>query len=118
MDQKSKDRHRCIVCGMMGLPRLVEGRKVKCKYCGQVHTVHFTANGNLMLTDDRFSNLIQKGGRRNMNNQERFEELMSIAADRPGWSELMNYIQKSDFYTAPASSRFHLAAPEDCCSIP
>lgn len=44
-----------------------------------------------------------------MNNQERFEELMSIAADRPGWSELMNYIQKSDFYTAPASSRFHLS---------
>lgn len=60
MDQKSKDRHRCIVCGMMGLPRLVEGRKVKCKYCGQVHTVHFTANGNLMLADDRFSNLFKK----------------------------------------------------------
>lgn len=44
-----------------------------------------------------------------MNNQERFEELMSIAAGRPGWSELMNYIQKSDFYKAPASSRFHMS---------
>lgn len=44
-----------------------------------------------------------------MNNQERFEKLMSMAAERPGWSDLMNYIQKSDFYTAPASSRFHLS---------
>lgn len=44
-----------------------------------------------------------------MNNQERFEELMNIAAKRPGWLDLMNYIQKSDFYTAPASSRFHLS---------
>ena len=44
-----------------------------------------------------------------MNNKERFEELMNMAAERPGWSNLMNYIQKSDFYTAPASSRFHLS---------
>lgn len=44
-----------------------------------------------------------------MDNKKRFEELMSMAAERPGWSNLMNYIQKSDFYTAPASSRFHLS---------
>lgn len=60
MDQKSKDRHRCIVCGAMGLPKLVEGRKVKCKTCGCVHAVHFTENGNIMLTDDKYSKLFDR----------------------------------------------------------
>ena len=43
-----------------------------------------------------------------MNNRERFEALMKLVK-RPGIEELMNYIRKSDFYTAPASTRFHLS---------
>ena len=44
-----------------------------------------------------------------MNNKERFEELLSKASERPGFDGLMNYIRKSDFYTAPASTKFHLS---------
>lgn len=42
-----------------------------------------------------------------MNNKERFEELLSKASERHGFDGLMNYIHKSDFYTAPASTKFH-----------
>ena len=48
---------------------------------------------------------------KNMNreaNIEQFEELMS-AIERPGIDKLMDYIRKSDFYTAPASTKFHLS---------
>lgn len=41
-------------------------------------------------------------------NIARFEELMS-AVKRPGIDGLMNYIRKSDFYKAPASTKFHLS---------
>lgn len=44
-----------------------------------------------------------------MTDKERFEELMQSVSDRPGFDRLMNYIRKSDFYTAPASTRFHLS---------
>ena len=40
------------------------------------------------------------------------EEFKSIALNnikRDGITELLNYIEKSDFYTAPASSRYHCA---------
>lgn len=43
-----------------------------------------------------------------MENKELFEELMD-QVDREGKEELMEYIRKSDFYTAPASTRFHLS---------
>lgn len=41
---------------------------------------------------------------------ERFEEELA-KVDRPGMDKLLSYIQKSDFYTAPASTRFHLCCP-------
>ena len=41
---------------------------------------------------------------------ERFEaELAKV--DRSGMDKLLAYIRKSDFYTAPASTRFHLSCP-------
>ena len=46
-----------------------------------------------------------------MNREENiksFEELMSRVS-REGKDALMDYIRKSDFYTAPASTRFHLS---------
>ena len=41
-------------------------------------------------------------------NIKRFEELME-QVDRPGKDALMRYIRNSDFYTAPASTKFHLS---------
>ncbi len=46
-----------------------------------------------------------------MNTQEnvkRFEELLN-QVEREGMPQLLEYIRKSDFYTAPASTRFHLS---------
>ncbi len=44
------------------------------------------------------------------NNITRFEaELAKV--QRPGMDKLLEYIQKSDFYKAPASTKYHLAAP-------
>lgn len=41
-------------------------------------------------------------------NIDKFESIMSVV-EREGKDELMEYIRKSDFYTAPASTRFHLS---------
>lgn len=41
-----------------------------------------------------------------MTNIERFESLLQ-SVKRPGIDKLVEYIRKSDFYTAPASTRFH-----------
>lgn len=41
-------------------------------------------------------------------NIERFEALVN-SISRPGREKLLEYCQKSDFYTAPASTRFHLS---------
>ena len=41
-------------------------------------------------------------------NINRFEELM-LTVNRDGMDKLMEFIRKSDFYTAPASTRFHLS---------
>ncbi len=44
------------------------------------------------------------------NNITRFEaELAKV--QRPGMDKLLEYIRKSDFYKAPASTKYHLAAP-------
>ena len=44
------------------------------------------------------------------NNIARFEaELAKVK--RPGMDKLLEYIQKSDFYKAPASTKYHLACP-------
>ena len=47
--------------------------------------------------------------RNNLDNIRRFEELMG-RVNRPGIHELMNFIKNtSDFYTAPASTQYHLS---------
>lgn len=42
----------------------------------------------------------------NQDNIKRFEALLS-ECNREGMDKLLEYIRKSDFYTAPASTRFH-----------
>lgn len=44
-----------------------------------------------------------------MNYAERFIELYQANIKRKGSDELLEYLKKSDFFTAPASTRFHLA---------
>lgn len=41
-----------------------------------------------------------------MNNVERFESILS-SIERPGMDKLIAFYRKSDFYTAPASTRYH-----------
>lgn len=47
-------------------------------------------------------------------NMKRFEAEMS-AVSRPGAELLMRYIRNSDFYTAPASTRYHLSCEGGLC---
>ena len=42
------------------------------------------------------------------NNRERFEKLLS-QVKRDGIDRLLNYLRNSDFYTAPASTKYHLS---------
>ncbi len=42
----------------------------------------------------------------NEDNIKRFEELL-MSVEREGIEDLLNFIRKSDFYSAPASTRFH-----------
>lgn len=44
-----------------------------------------------------------------MNYADRFIELYRANIKRKGSDELLEYLKKSDFFTAPASTRFHLA---------
>ncbi|HIU99874.1 MAG TPA: hydrolase [Candidatus Stercoripulliclostridium merdipullorum] len=44
-----------------------------------------------------------------MNYADRFIELYQANIKRKGSEELLEYLKKSDFFTAPASTRFHLA---------
>ena len=44
-----------------------------------------------------------------MNYAERFIELYQANIKRKGSDDLLEYLKKSDFFTAPASTRFHLA---------
>ena len=45
-----------------------------------------------------------------MDNKERFLSLCS-RVNRDGMSELLEYLERSDFYTAPASAHYHCAYP-------
>lgn len=42
-----------------------------------------------------------------MTNKERFLEIVNTNIKRDGIDKLVNYLEKSDFFTAPASTRFH-----------
>ena len=44
-----------------------------------------------------------------LNNKEKIKELL-LSTSRPGMERLVEWIeQKTDFYTAPASTKYHLA---------
>lgn len=43
--------------------------------------------------------------------KEKFLEIYRKYINRPGSQDLLAYLEKSDFFEAPASNRFHLACP-------
>ena len=48
-------------------------------------------------------------------NKEKFTELYTYYIKRPGASELFQWLERSDFFTAPASTRFHEAYEGGLC---
>lgn len=48
-------------------------------------------------------------------NERLFKEAYNKYVTRPGAKELLNWIEESDFFTAPASSKFHLDVPGGLC---
>ena len=52
-----------------------------------------------------------------MSCKEEFIEIFKEKITRPGADALLNYLEnKSDFFTAPASARYHLACEGACAS--
>lgn len=47
--------------------------------------------------------------------KEKFTEIYRTHIKRPGAEDLLAYLEKSDFFTAPASTRFHLSVPGGLC---
>ena len=46
-----------------------------------------------------------------MNDAERFEQIFLSQVTRPGADKLLEWLKSTDFFTAPASTRFHGAYP-------
>jgi len=46
---------------------------------------------------------------------EQFIEIFKSEVNRPGADKLLEWLEKSDFFDAPASSKFHLAEPGGLC---
>lgn len=47
-----------------------------------------------------------------MNYQEKFEEIFSKNVKREGSKELLEWLRKTDFFTAPASTKYHCACEQ------
>ena len=47
-----------------------------------------------------------------MTHKERFIQILTENVKREGLAELLAWLETTDFYTAPASSRYHCACPE------
>lgn len=50
-----------------------------------------------------------------MTNEERFKQIVKENIHREGINDLMNWLETTDFYTAPSSSRYHGAVPGGLC---
>ena len=49
------------------------------------------------------------------NNKETFLKILRENVKRDGVEKLIDYLQKSDFFTAPASTQYHLSYPGGLC---
>lgn len=50
-----------------------------------------------------------------MTDMERFKQIVKENIHRKGIDDLMNWIENTDFYTAPSSARYHGAVPGGLC---
>ena len=50
-----------------------------------------------------------------MTNKERFIEIFNTYVKRDGADKLLDFLEKSDFFTAPASARFHCSTEGGLC---
>lgn len=48
-------------------------------------------------------------------NKAKFKEICKTWIKRPGLDDLLNWLEETDFYTAPASTRFHLMCEGGLC---
>ena len=46
-----------------------------------------------------------------MTNEERFKEIFTSQIDCPGAADLLAWLESTDFFTAPASTKYHGAFP-------
>ena len=46
-----------------------------------------------------------------MTNKGRFKEIFTSQIDRPGAADLLAWLESTDFFTAPASTKYHGAFP-------
>lgn len=51
-----------------------------------------------------------------MENKERFIRMFKHKIHRDGSEDLLSYLERSDFFTAPASTRFHLSCEGGLCT--
>lgn len=63
----------------------------------------------------RASNVLARGPGGNMESKELFETIYRNCIKREGAPELFAWLEKSDFFKAPASTRFHLACEGGLC---
>ena len=64
--------------------------------------------GKLLNNNEKQTqNITEKKEIIKMTNKERFIDIVNKNIHREGIDKLMDYLEKSDFYTAPASTRFH-----------
>lgn len=52
-----------------------------------------------------------------MTNEERFKTIYRVKIKRPGAEELLAWLESTDFFTAPASTKYHGAYPPAGLSI-
>ena len=59
-------------------------------------------------------NILESGDFK-MTNKERFIEIYNTYIKREGADRLLDYLEKSDFFVAPASARFHCSTEGGLC---
>ena len=81
---------------------------LKCSYVGPSQTV-LIEDCLLYTSGRRFCGLPAPEWRNNMTNKEIFIETYNKNIHRPGAEKLLAWLEGTDFFTAPASTRFHAA---------
>lgn len=82
--------------------------ETKVSNAGQRHTVVILAPCRVLARARKY---ISTKEEMRMNDAERFEQIFLSQVTRPGADKLLEWLKSTDFFTAPASTRFHGAYP-------